>query len=450
MIVLSRKSAISGFVLTAIKKRAGKDFIIELLISGEDRPGGNTTEDYCEILKMADGLADIVQVRSYEVDPNHPTGFMSDPNPTLRYSKRFKQLGLKMKIAPVGGFQDPDAAEAAIRDGKADMISAARAFICEPDYIAKIREGRKEDIAPCIRCNKCHAISRKGLIRTACSVNPEYGLEHDLHNLVTAPSRSKKVAVIGGGPGGMEAAIRASRRGHSVTLYEKAQALGGALIAASVPDFKWPVQLYLDYLRYQTAKAAIDVRLNTAASPEKLSAGDYDAVIVALGADAAVPPIPGISAAVGAAESLLCPEKVGNRVIVIGGGEVGLETAMYFAQKGRSVTILEMKDELAEDSPPQHYRTFMLKCAGETEGLDWILNATVLSVENGTVKFSENGEEKALPADTVIVSAGTVGKPRAALEFAGCAPEFFVIGDCREAGNILNAVRGAFAATANL
>ncbi|MDR3277407.1 MAG: FAD-dependent oxidoreductase [Oscillospiraceae bacterium] len=447
---LENRARVCLDLLRAIKARAGRDFIIELLMSGEDTPGGNTTEDYCEFLKLADGLADILQVRSPELDPNHPTGFMPDPNPTLGYAARFKQLGLKMKIAPVGGFQDPEAAERAIREGKADMICAARAFICEPDYVRKVREGRTRDIVPCIRCNKCHAISRKGLIRTACSVNPAYGLEHDLHNLIAPPAKVKKVAVIGGGPGGMEAALRAAARGHNVTLFEKGAELGGALIAASVPEFKWPVRLYLDYLKRQIAKSSVETRLGVEATPLTVSLARFDAVLISVGAEPVRLPIPGAEKAITGQDALLHPEKVTGNVVVIGGGEVGLEVAMHFARLGHRVTILEMKAELAEDSPPQHYRNYMLKCAEETDGLGWVLGARVLAITDGGVRYTENDSEKNSPADTIVMAVGTRARTKAILTFVGSAPEYAAVGDCYQAGNIMTAVRGAFGATAAL
>ncbi|MDR1299321.1 MAG: FAD-dependent oxidoreductase [Oscillospiraceae bacterium] len=448
---LENRARVCLELLRAVKERAGRDFIVQLLMSGEDTPGGNTTEDYCELLKMADGLVDILEVRSPELDPNHPTGYMADPNPTLRWAARFKKLGLEMKIAPVGGFQDPEAAERALREGEADMIAAARAFICEPDYIAKIREGRAEDIVPCIRCNKCHAISRKGLIRTACSVNPEYGLEHDLHNLISAPGRVKKVAVIGGGPGGMEAALRAANRGHAVTLFERDVQLGGTLNAACVPDFKWPVRLYRDYLERQIAKSAVEVRLGTKATPMGIVTERFDAVLIAIGAEPVVPSVPGASRCVTGADALLHPEKIKGDVAVIGGGEAGVEVAMHLCRLGHTVTILEMKDELAEDSPPQHYRNYMLKCAAETEGLRWILGARVTAVEGNTVSFVTGAEgERAIKADTVVAAAGTRAKTRDAMRFIGCAPEYAAVGDCYEAGSIMTAVRSAYGATSIL
>ena len=438
-------------LIDAIKTRVGKDFIIELLISGEDTPGGNTTEDYCEFLKLVDGLVDIVQVRMPEIDPNHPNGYMSDPNPTLKYAARFKELGLDMKIAPVGGFQDPEIAEAAIRDGKADMICAARAFICDPDYINKIREGCAEDIVPCIRCNKCHAISRKGLIRTACSVNPEYGIEHELHNLINTPSRIKKVAVVGGGPGGMEAAIRAAARGHTVSLFEKTGELGGALLPASAPEFKWPVKLYLDYLKRQLAKAPVEVKLNTEATPALIESERFDAVIIAVGGEPSILPIPGAEYCISAESAILEPERINGKVVVIGGGEIGLETAMHLCQRGFQVTILEMKEELIEDSPPQHFRNYVLKCAEETEGLEWILGATARAVNKGKVVYSDkNGMEASVDADTVVMAVGTKEKNSEIYPYMRSVPEYAAVGDCLGAGNIMTAVRSAFGATAIL
>ena len=448
---LENRARVTLELLNAIKTRVGKDFILELVMSGKDLPGGNTVDDYCEFLKMADGLADIVQVRMGEVDANHPTGYTLDPNPALGYAERFKKLGLSMKIAPVGGFQDPEAAEKAITEGKADMICAARAFICEPDYIEKIREDRSNDITPCIRCNKCHAVSRKKLIRTACSVNPEYGLEHDLHNLVESPKRVKRVAVIGGGPAGMESAIRAANRGHEVTLFEKAPELGGQLISAAIPDFKWPVKKYLDYLLNQITKRKIDIRLNTEVTPDQINKMNFDAVLIAIGSEAITLNIPGAERALSAHQALRDPECIKGDVAVIGGGEVGLDVAMFLSCNGHKVTILEMNDELVPDSPPQHFRTIMLKSAEEEENLSWLLNVKATTINDKTVCFTDaTGNENEISADTVVLAVGTKPRTKAALAFTSTAPEALVVGDCYEAGNILTAVRSAFGATVKL
>ena len=305
-----------------IKELCGKSFIIEAQITAVE-DGGTTMQDTVTFAKLAEGVIDILQLRTANGRTAHPTGFNSRPGShmTLAYAEAVKKSGAKILVAPIGGYQAPDEIEQYLAQGKMDMIAMGRAFICDPEYGKKLYENRSEDIVPCLLCNKCHeSAGRNERFVSTCSVNPYMGIGHRINTLVSPPEKMKKVAVIGGGPAGMRAAIELRRRGHTVVLYEQADALGGQLRHSDVVSFKWPLSRFKNYLIAQTYKAGADVFLNTKATPEMIKAGGFDAVIAALGATPKVPAIvQAPEADVWIPTDVYGNEpKLGRRVVVIG------------------------------------------------------------------------------------------------------------------------------------
>ena len=224
-------------------------------------------------------------------------------------------------MEPIGGFQDPDDMDEYIATGKADLIGMARAFICDPHYYEKIWQGRPDDIVPCIRCNKCHVPSLTGHWVSMCSVNPVMGLAHadgpGWSPRLRRSSRSPWSAE--GRPAWRPPSWRRSR-GHDVTLYEKSGSLGGQLRIADASRAKWPVRNFKNYLARQLYKSGVNVLLNTAATPELIREGEYDAVLVGVGAVPNIPDIPGANA-----DFVRTPisvygdhESLGKRVVVVG------------------------------------------------------------------------------------------------------------------------------------
>lgn len=186
-------------MLQEVKKAAGNDMLVEIQFSAEEPEGGYTVEEGIEFLKMAEPYVDIVQVRSAEGDPNHPIPFELNPTPFLDLAARIKAAGLDMLVSNVGGFFDPDLADKAIAEGKLDLVAMARAWISNPNYGDLLYEGRKEDLVPCLRCNKCHGRGKRDILTTVCSVNPKFGFEEVDRYLVTPVKEQKNIAIIGGG-----------------------------------------------------------------------------------------------------------------------------------------------------------------------------------------------------------------------------------------------------------
>lgn len=436
-------------VLKTLRERIGEKMIVEITYSAEDMPGGYTLDDSVVFLKEAAKYIDIVQLRAADVDIAHPTGFTLEETPFLHYAAYIKKHVPGLAVATIGGYQNPDICEKAIAEGKTDLIAMARSWISNSDYGQLVQEGREDDIVPCLRCNKCHGRGANDPFQSICSVNPIIGLEHKIERLILPIGSLKKTAIAGGGPAGMQCAIYLADRGHKVVLYEAADRLGGIIGHADYIDFKWPLRQYRDYLVRQVGKRkGIEVKLNTVATPEALRADKYDVVIAALGATPIRPAFPGIEKHAGvftAIEAIAAPEKLGKQVVIIGGGEVGVETGIYLAKMGREVTVLEMRGELAADTTKIHYYS-MFKEAWESQpSFHSILNVKVCGISGDTVRYL-NKEEKeyTIPAESIVVSVGMAAKKKEAMAFYGIAPEFYMIGDCKTPATVQQAVRAAY------
>ncbi|MBQ6343565.1 MAG: FAD-dependent oxidoreductase [Anaerolineaceae bacterium] len=438
-------------MLEEIRKAGGDDLIIEIQFSGEEPEGGYTFEEGIEFLKLAQKYVDIV-VRSAEGDPNHPIPFELNPTPFLEMAAKVKVQGLDFLVSNVGGYFDPDIADQAIREGKVDLVAMARAWISNPDYGDIIAEGRKEDLVPCLRCNKCHGRGKRDIFTTTCSVNPLFGFEEVSPYLGKEAEKKKKVAVIGGGPGGMRTAIYLADRGHEVTIYEAESELGGAIRHADYVPFKWTLKEYKDYLIRQVEKRKIKVYLNTRATPETLG-DEYDTVVAAIGASPVIPKIPGadLDHVTVATDALMHSDKIGKNVVIIGGGEVGVETGMFLAQKGRNVTVIEMRDELAADSTATHYRSMFEEAWKAIDNFHYVLNASAKQISKDHVTYTDkDGNDHDLPADSVILSVGMRSKSEEALSFYGKGREFWMVGDCKKPGTIQTTNRSAYGAAVNI
>lgn len=310
---------------------------------------------------------------------------------------------VKIPVIASGSITFPQYAEDIIASGKADFIGLGRPLWADPEWPNKAKEGRSEDIRPCIRCNEgCLERTFFRFRAITCAVNPVIGREGDLH--IVPAERSKRVAIVGDGPAGMEAARVCKLRGHDITLYEKRK-LGGALLEASVPDFKADIRHFINYLTTQMKKLEIKV-VNREFKPTE--SVNYDTVIVACGAFPIVPDIPGIHKpfVVQATEVLDKGDCNGNDIIVIGGGLVGTETAIYLAQKGKNVTIVEMMDELMRDSATTDklaYFDMMSKMNNIQVYLGW----KVFEIGDNDVGIvNKTGTVKRLVADKMVLAVG--------------------------------------------
>ncbi len=439
-----------------IKQECGNDFIIEGSISGHDpldMPGGWTLEDSIAFARLAKGHFDILQIRAPDIDSAHPIPFELNPTPWLYMAETIKKANPGPLIAAIGGFSDPKDAERALEEGKADLIAMARSYISNPEFGKLVYEGRDEDLTPCLRCNKCHKSSWADPWISVCSVNPTWGMEDKLPEMTVAPAERKKIAIVGGGPAGMSEAIWLSDRGHDVTIYERLDHLGGLLDVTRKVDFKWTLQNFKNYLIRQVRKRPIAVELNCAPSREELIHQGYSEVIVAVGSEPVIPSIPGVDGGnvMTALDAYEKHNQLGERVVVVGGGEIGVETAMFLAKQGHSATVLEMRGMLAPDSTPVHYYSMFQKAWESTDGFSSLVNARVTGITLGEVIYEDQeGQAHKLPCDGVVISAGMRAKREEALAYYDPAYGFHMIGDCVKAANIQKLRRSAYGLAMNI
>ena len=439
-------------ILDAIRARVGKKLLIEVRISGtEFEEGGIDLEEGIRIGEQIQDHLDILQVSAGMHNPKwmtwvHPCGFRP-PMPNVCVAEAFKKTGkFHVPIVTLGAIDSLESAEKIIEDGKADLVTMARSLIADPELIHKGVKGKTEDVTPCIKCMRCHDSTVYGH-HFQCAVNPTAGLEASLQKLVQAPGACKKVAVIGGGPAGMKAACVAADRGHQVTLFEQSDRLGGMLHYAGYFSFKYPVKDYMNWLIRQVNKRPITVKLGTKAVPETVAG--YDAVLVAIGAEPLILPVPGVQEAKVAIETLGHEEKLGDSVILIGGGQVGCETALHYASLGKKVMVVEMQSELAPDASTTGRNELLTEIEKEKNFIT-LTGAKCVSVTATSVTYEKDGKQETITADSVVLSAGMKSKTQEADSFIGTAMDFAEIGDCVRARTVEYATKEAYYAAVNL
>jgi 2,4-dienoyl-CoA reductase-like NADH-dependent reductase (Old Yellow Enzyme family)/thioredoxin reductase len=346
-------------------------------------------------------------------------------------------------VIAVGKLNDPLLAESVIAEGKADLVAVGRGLVADAVWTKMVRDGRWEEIRPCISCNQgCIGALVAGMPFT-CLVNPEAGREWELDLERAAPA--KRVWIAGGGPAGLEAARVAALRGHDVTLYERSEALGGQLLLAALPPRKQEIAPYVRYLVQQLKRLGVKIALGAELPP--LPPGDErpDAVVVATGSRPRESAIPGAGAAnvVTAHGVLAGTAQTGARVLVAGGGQVGCETAEFLQQQGKQVTLLEMRPELVPDerAVPRRWRLRnLVQCS-----LRALTSTRILEIDGERVVVEREGRREVLAAfDSVVLALGAEPESRLARELAGQVAEIHVIGDAREPAGALAAIAAGY------
>lgn len=444
-------TALSLDVFSKVRNACGDHFLLEIEVSGQDQPGGYTLDDMCRYLKAWEPYVDIVQVRAETVELAHPIGANSQQIMpiTLAYAKALKESGTSLIIAPVGGFQEPEENEAYLQNGWVDMIYMARAYICDSHYYEKILAGKSQDIIPCIRCNKCH--TKPAEPNPGCSVNPLFSLSAlPGFQEPTKAKTSKKVAVIGGGPAGMVAALTAQRFGHTVTLYEKQEQLGGQLIPAGTADFKWPVARFRAYLVRQMEQSGVHIRLGCEMTAATLEHEKIDALILAMGAVPVIPSIPGAEHAKTAVSVYGQLEKLGQKIVVVGGAETGLETSLFLARSGRDVLLLTRQHQPAYNAHDVHYREILEEFWQKEPHLQIVCHAECVAIEAGQVVYRHGNVLHTVSCDDVVISGGMQSCQDQLTAFAALSSSVAVIGDCRVPGDIRMAVRDGYTAACRI
>ncbi len=440
-------------VLDRIRERVGRDLLIEYRISGSECvPGGFELEECIEFFKLIQNKIDIAHISAGVVrEPRlraitHPTGFLP-PACNIYLAEAVKKCpDIHIPVLGLGAFQDPRGIDDALAAGKADIIAMARGLIADPQVVRKAAQGRPQDIVPCIKCFRC-LDEFKNTHQYVCSVNPTAGREDFTDMMIPKTWEKQNVAVIGGGPAGMVAAMEGAARGHKITIFEREATLGGQLKDAAFMSFKYDLLKYERYLiNHVQNDPNIRVLTGVEATPQMVASMGFDTVLAATGATPIVPrSIPGIdgTTVMTAGESFFSGKPVGEKVVVIGGGQVGCEVGVHYGSQGREVTILEMKDSLCPDAT----RTYKEELQGQVSDhcKAAITGGTCTSITDQGVSYRDKaGEEHFIPADTVILAMGMRSLRAEAESFRDCAPVFRAIGDCVKVRNVQKAVRAGF------
>jgi 2,4-dienoyl-CoA reductase-like NADH-dependent reductase (Old Yellow Enzyme family)/thioredoxin reductase len=345
----------------------------------------------------------------------------------------------------------PELAIKTVEEGKADMVAISRGLIADPDFPNKIAENRLEDIRPCLRCEEGCLLGEALERPVRCDVNFLAGRESYID---TRPAvKSLEVTVIGGGPGGMEAARVAALRGHNVTLYDENNKLGGLLIPAGIPPFKNDIRLLNKYLEIQLKKLGVKVKLGKKVEPSDLKAKKPDAIIVAIGSKPSCPDIKGFNKGivVDPIDLLLNKRKVGQTVIVSGGGFIGCEVAAYLGQQKKKVFLTTRRAENQIAGEMEYAVRKVLRGMLKESNVEIRPEVTLSEVlDNGATFLDKKLNKLTIRADNIIPCTGFTPKKEEAKAFKGIAPRFYAVGDCVEVRRVGPAIHEGYFAAYNL
>lgn len=457
-------------IVEQTRAAVGPKFPLIMRISGDEYiEGGRTIEETVEVCKVMekagidafDISGGITGTYLFSISPYNLPGLKGFMMPSAKAVKE----AVSVPVIGAGGVRDPEYAEELLQDGYADLISLGRSFIADPDFGIKAMEKRSEDIRPCLTCGNCLAEICKDRILT-CTVNPEVGREDDFKEIKKAET-SKKVLVVGGGASGLEAARVSALRGHQVTLIEKNSELGGSMAAAGIPPHKEKIAELVRWYEKTITDLGVEIKKNC--PYQKEMSDQYDVVFTAVGADymRVIPGSKGKSVMT-AVEALNAPEKVGEKVVIIGGGATGCETAEFFGAQeyeiylnrmknfsgdldmtvtrnpdfhNKDVTIVEMMPELGAEME-EFSRKVLLETL-KANGVKTMVNTKVWNIEDNVVRVVDKnrGDVIELQADTVILAGGLRSNE---IETSSKNGKVYMIGDANEPGRIINALFRAY------
>ena len=428
-------------ILKSVREAVGEGFPIEFRMSGSELfEGGYDLSEGVKIAQMIEPYVDILHVSA----GTYQRGF-GDTHPSM-----FKEHGCNVylaaeikkhvsaPVATIGGLNDPEQMEEIIASGKADIVYMARALLADPFLPRKVMENKEDQIVKCLRCFTCMA-ERAMTSTRRCTVNPLIGREMEGCEIHLAPEK-KKVLVAGGGPGGLYAAYTAARRGHQVILCEKESKIGGILKSEQAIPFKYEMYELANTYKKLAKNAGVEIRINTEVTPEYVEKENPDALIIAAGSSPLVPPIKGLDGenVVLVNNYYLEKEKVGDKVVVFGGGLAGCECAIHLGMEGKEVHIVEMRDELAPDANIRH-RPLLLKEIDKYATVHTGCKGLEVSKE-GILCEDKEGNQVLVEGDSIICALGQRSRRDVVDALRDSAPYVAVIGDASKVSTITNAV----------
>jgi 2,4-dienoyl-CoA reductase-like NADH-dependent reductase (Old Yellow Enzyme family)/thioredoxin reductase len=458
---LENRARFSVEVLEAIRKKCGNGLVVEYRISLDEKvDGGMKPEETIEFLKIIESLIDIVHVSAGILSEPSTVQHMIQPLYTPHmYNVHLAELTKKhinLPVTAVGSIMNLDNAETILANGWADLIAFSRPALADPEMPRKAAKGMKNDIRPCIRCNVCTSLSGKHK-NHRCSINPMAGRGGEFNeNIGLGQSGTKKkVMIAGGGPAGMQAAQTAAERGHKVVLYEMSDHLGGMMATGCELPFKKDLKAYSKWMVAQTEKCGAIIILNTEVTAKTVVKEKPDVLIIAVGATPIIPKVPGIDSIkiCWAGDVDTGKVKTGHKIIVIGAGLTGVESAISLASMGKDVTVIEMlgPQTLLNEAPMSH-RYYLLDRIKEYN-VRIIMDAKMDSITERGIRVIEHGDKRTdYEADTIVLAMGLRPRNEKVAELRRLIPEteVFVVGDCVKPRNIFSANHEAFNAVCEL
>lgn len=468
---MENRARFPKMLINACRRGIGEDGIIELRFSAEDGvEGGMTIDDTVEFCREIDGLVDIIHVSNgLKWAGNQTKTFSSFLEPhgiNVEYAAKIKAAVKVSKVAVVGGFNSPEHCEEVLAAGKADFIELARQGFADPDFPNKALNGQEDSIRRCVRCFGCYPgfcehptdiplFEKLGpeeamkiytpFAMGKCAINPNSGFGW-YPETMPQPEVSRKVLIVGGGVGGLQAAITCAQRGHKAVLVEKSDRLGGTMNFTDVDEDKVDIRNFKNLLIREATECGTDIRLNTTMTKELLDEVKPDVVILAVGGKLVPAPIEGVENARDVMAAYYDLGNVGKKVVMVGSGLTACEVALHLANNGRDVTVLCRRDMMAYETFG-YYRNALLD-AMDARGIHQMLKTKTLSIAKDGVMVEKDGETFLVPADTVIYSTGIRPDAAAVEELTALAGEIpvKVIGDALASGKMGDAVRGGYMA----
>ena len=432
-------------IISGIKRECGRDFPVIIKISGEDFVASEPQihiDHTCAVAPLLE-QAGVDQItlsggQHEAVVASACAPYFIPPGAYVDFAAAVRKV-VRIPVGAVHGIHDPIFAEQILEEGKADFIWMCRPLIADPQFPIKAAEGRLDEIRPCISCCTCIGkIWEDWFSTTCCAVNPEAWREKKFH--IMPAQRHKNILVIGGGPAGMEAARVAALIGHTVTLWEKDDKLGGQVNLASIAPHKDVFNNLISYYSVQMKRLGVTVELEKEATPALIEEMRPDVIIIATGATTLFPPVPGADKGivVDARDVLTTKARVGDRVVVIGGGEVGMETAQILAEQGKKITMV-VRTKMGKGMIRLVYH--WIDAELKKRGVEMLTDTKTEEITDAGVVVTDIEQKKRIiEADTVVMAAGA--KPDNALLGAleDLAPEIYLAGDCLYPGNIEKAI----------